>query len=184
MNLHEYDVIVMPPGSASGYKRMLGQEGISSLRSWIEAGGTFVGIKEGAVFAADSEVRLTSSRLLGSGGEVHIDHTPGAIMKVRLDTEHFLSLGYPSEIPVHVNSNLIFRPSEEGANVAVYDDEPPVSGFVFEDNKDNYPGNAYLVHEPVGDGNVVLFAEQPVFRLYWRGPERLLMNSILLAPSF
>jgi hypothetical protein len=186
IDLYEYDMVIMPPGSYQGYKNMLGSQGIIELKSWIRNGGTFIGIKEGAIFAADNQVRLTSSRLLGSGDDepTRVAHTPGSILRASLDTRHFLSLGYPEEIPVHVNSSHILKPSKEGANVAVYDSSPVVSGFVFEDNKSNFPGNAYLIHEPLGRGDVVLFAEQPVFRLYWRGLERLFINSLLLTPGF
>lgn len=180
-DLFEYDVVIMPPGSSSGYKAMMGSRGISRLKEWVRSGGTFIGIQDGATFATDEDVDLSSSRRL-SGARV--DQTPGAILKVKLDTKHFLSLGYDEKIPVHVNSGTIFIPSKEGANVAVFDDDAVVSGFVFEENQPNFPGNAYLIHEPMGRGNVILFAEQPVYRLYWRGLERLFVNSILLAPGF
>ena len=180
-NLYDFDVIVMPPGSVSGYIRMLGEQGISQLKDWVSSGGTFVGVKDGALFAADEQVNLTSSKKLTG---VRVDQTPGAILRAKLDMGHFLSLGYDEKIPVHVNSGAIFTPSEKGANVAVFDENPVISGFVFEENKKNFPDNAFLIHEPNGQGNVILFTEEPTYRLYWRGPERLLINSILLAPSF
>lgn len=186
INLYDYEVIIMPPGSSSGYKRVLGASGIKKLKTWVEGGGTFIGIGDGAVFATDEQIKLSSSRQLQDLPEeaVKVSQTPGAIMRVTLDTHHFLTLGYKEEVPVHVNSSTIFSASQQGANVGVFDEGAHVSGFVFEDNKENFPGNAYLVHEAVGRGNVVLFAEQPVFRLYWRGLERLFLNSVLLAPSF
>ena len=186
IDLYQYDVVIMPPGSSSGYKKVLGASGIDKLKSWVNGGGTFIGIGDGAEFATDEQVNMSTSRQLQDLTEekTRIPQTPGAIFRVSLDTNHFLSLGYDENVPVHVNSSTIFSPSEEGANVGVFDDRPHISGFAFEDNKSNFPGNAYLVHEPVGRGNVVLFAEQPVFRLYWRGLERLFINSVLLTPSF
>ncbi len=178
-DLYKYDVLVLPPGSASGYERMLGKQGIEKLKNWISNGGTFVGIKDGAVFAADEDVQLTTSKLLED-----TPITPGSTFRLKLDTEHYLSLGYGEKLPVHVFSNNIFTPSEKGANVGLFDNNPLLSGFVFEDNRDSFAGNAWLVHEPVGRGNVVLFAEQPIFRLYWRGPERLFLNSLLFPGSF
>ncbi|MEQ8524337.1 M14 family zinc carboxypeptidase [Gracilimonas sp.] len=184
-NLYDFDVIILPPGSSSGYLNGLGEQGISSLKNWISNGGTFIGIKEGAVFAANEKVNLTSSRLLGSQEDTSVDFTPGAILKANLDLNHFLTLGFEDELPVHVFSSNIFTPSEKGANVAVYDTESPkMSGFIFEENEQNFSGNPYLIHEPMGRGNVILFPEEPTFRLYWRGPERLLINSIILPNSF
>lgn len=180
-DLYDYDVILLPPGSASGYKNRLGLAGIQRLKDWIRNGGTFIGIKEGADFAVDEEVNLSSTKLFT---DARVDDTPGAILRAELDSHHFLALGYQSQIPVHINSGRIFTPSSVGANVVIFDEKPTISGFVFEDNKNNFPGNAYLIHEMMGQGNVILFAEQPVFRAYWRGLERLLINSILFTPSF
>lgn len=185
IDLYKYDVVVMPPGSSAGYKKVLESRGIKKLKNWIAAGGTFVGIKEGAVFAADQDVNLTSSRLLEETSDsAYVALTPGSTFRVNLDRNHFLSLGYDHQIPVHIDSDYIFTPTREGANVGMFDDNPKISGFVFEDNKENFSGNAYLMHETMGRGDVVLFADQPVFRLYWRGLERLFVNSVLLTPSF
>lgn len=185
IDLHDYDVIIMPPGSTAGYKKVLGSHGIENLKNWITAGGTFVGIKDGALFAADQDVDITSSRLLGETSDsAYVAPTPGSTFRVNLDRNHFLSLGYDHQIPVHIDSDYIFTPSREGANVGVFDENARVSGFVFEDNRENFPGNAYLMHEQMGRGDVVLFADQPVFRLYWRGLERLFINSVLFTPAF
>lgn len=176
IDLNDYDVIIMPPGSVSGYKSVISTKGITELKEWVHKGGTFIGIKDGAIFAVDDEVEISSAALLT---DVEVDQTPGAILRANIDTQHILSLGYGTKIPVHVNSSTIFKPSSYGANVVVFDENPVVSGFVFDENSANFPGNAYLIHEQAGRGNVILFAEQPVYRLYWRGLERLFINSIL-----
>ena len=45
-------------------------------------------------------------------------------------------------------------------------------------------GAAYLVSEPYGRGQVITFADEPHFRLFWRGTLPLFMNAILYSPSF
>jgi hypothetical protein len=35
----------------------------------------------------------------------------------------------------------------------------------------------------VGSGSVVVFAENPVYRGFWRGPAKLLTNAVLFAPG-
>jgi hypothetical protein len=37
--------------------------------------------------------------------------------------------------------------------------------------------------EPVGRGAVVLFAQEPDFRLFWRGTAPLFLNAVLYVPS-
>lgn len=203
VDLRKFDVLVFPPGTAKGYARSLGEAGIKRVKQWIEQGGVFVGVGGGAEFAAGEKVAWTTARLLGSPspkseqkkdeylGETDgqekekPDFTPGAILKVNLDTNHFLALGYGEQIPVLVRSKRIFTASKEGANVGLFAKEGVrVSGFVWEKTEKMFPGNAYLIHEPLGRGKVILFAEEPIFRLYWRGLEKLFLNSLLLAPSF
>ncbi|MCG8604867.1 BPL-N domain-containing protein [bacterium] len=202
VDLRKYDVLVFPPGSASRYERALGESGIEKIKSWIENGGVFVGIAGGAEFATRKNVGWTTSRLLGTKPpvtdetaksekdtdavqEMKPDFTPGAILRVKLDNKHFLGLGYAEEIPVMVRSAKIFTPSKEGANVGVFaTDHIRLSGFVWEKTEKMFPGNAYLIQEPKGNGHVILFSEEPIFRLYWRGLERLFLSSLLIAPSF
>ncbi len=207
VDLNRYNVLVFPHGSPAGYLRLLGEKGVRRIKTWVEEGGVFVGIKGGAAFAVNKKVKLATARLLGSAAaapegekkeaakaaaegkpakaEKKPDFTPGAILRVRLDTRYFLSLGYDEEIPVLVYSDYIFTPSKDGANVARFAaSDTRLSGFVWEDTEKLFPEKAYLIDEPLGRGHVILYADEPIFRLFWRGLERLLLNSILLAPSF
>jgi hypothetical protein len=36
----------------------------------------------------------------------------------------------------------------------------------------------------VGGGNLVMFTSEPMFRGWWRALDRLVLNAILLGPSF
>src|SRR5258708_34194679 len=45
-------------------------------------------------------------------------------------------------------------------------------------------GSVYLVSEPVGRGQVITFADDPDFRLFWRGTLPLFLNAVLYGPSF
>ena len=45
-------------------------------------------------------------------------------------------------------------------------------------------GTAFLVDEPLGDGHVVLFTNDPMFRGWWRALDRLVLNAVLLGPTF
>ncbi len=200
VNLYDYNVLVFPPGNAAGYERALGKTGIQKIKEWIQNGGVFVGIKDGAAFATRETVNWTSARLLGqkpaappksktaaadTGKKaVKPDFTPGAILKVKLDTHHFLALGYDDLIPVLVYSNRIFTPSQQGANVGRFvSKDVRISGFIWEKTEKRFPDQAYLIHEPMGRGHVILFAEEPIFRTYWRGLEKLFLNSLILGPS-
>jgi hypothetical protein len=64
--LDDYNVIILPDGSAGGYFSRIGKGGVDNLRGWVQRGGTLVLIKGAAVFGALKDVNLTSARLVGS----------------------------------------------------------------------------------------------------------------------
>ncbi|HJQ33999.1 MAG TPA: M14 family zinc carboxypeptidase [Pyrinomonadaceae bacterium] len=64
--LDNYNVIILPDGSASGYFSRFGKGGVEALRGWVERGGTLVLVKGAAVFGALKDVNFTSARLVGS----------------------------------------------------------------------------------------------------------------------
>lgn len=64
--LEDYNVIILPDGSAGRYFTAFGKGGVDTLRGWVERGGTLVLVKGAAVFGALKDVNFTSSRLVGS----------------------------------------------------------------------------------------------------------------------
>ncbi len=44
-------------------------------------------------------------------------------------------------------------------------------------------GTAWMVDEPRDAGRVILFADDPNFRLIWPSLSRLFLNAILLGPT-
>jgi len=42
---------------------------------------------------------------------------------------------------------------------------------------------AYLMHQPMGRGHIVAFAEDPNYRAFTEATELLFMNAVLLAPA-
>jgi len=118
--------------------------------------------------------------------EFRPSHIPGAIIKAKLDQTHFLSYGYGKSIDVLVNSNYLFTPSRNGRNVATFVDKKDdlrTSGLVWDDMLEALPGKAYLIDERTGHGHIILYADDPNFRAYWDGLNRLFLNSILFGPS-
>ncbi|MDT4966163.1 MAG: hypothetical protein QOJ64_900 [Acidobacteriota bacterium] len=74
--LDNYNVIIMPDGSADRYFSAFGKGGIDTLRTWAQRGGTLICVKGAAVFAALKDVNLTSARLVGSAEDDQKDKAP------------------------------------------------------------------------------------------------------------
>jgi hypothetical protein len=111
-------------------------------------------------------------------------NTPGAILGVTIDPDHWLGFGYPGATNVVHDSNNIFTPVklDRGTNVAIYApaDQLVKAGFVWDEAKKQLPQKAYLVHQPFGKGHVVAFAEDPNVRAFADGQNLLLLNAVLL----
>ena len=45
------------------------------------------------------------------------------------------------------------------------------------------PGTAAVFEQRVGDGRIVAFVDDPCYRGYWRGADRLFLNAVVLGPS-
>lgn len=114
------------------------------------------------------------------------DETSGALLRVQLDREHWLSAGTDGEIQAVVSGRRVFTPLklDKGRNVAVYaGPEPVVSGLVWPEARRLLTNKAYLMEQPLGQGQVVAFAEDPNFRAYTAATELLFLNAVLLGPA-
>jgi len=113
---------------------------------------------------------------------------PGALLRVTLDAEHWLAAGTGGEVYAIVESQRVFTPIklDKGTNVGVYAKKDQVvgSGLVWDDVRDLLAQKAFLVHESIGRGHVVAFAEDPNYRGYAEGTELLFMNAVLLGPAY
>ena len=58
------------------------------------------------------------------------------------------------------------------------------SGYVSDKNAQALAGTAALIAERVGDGSVILFADNPNFRGYWYGTNKLFLNSVFFSRVF
>ncbi len=192
LDLTRYNVLVLPNGW--GYS---GE--IDGLQRWIREGGVVIALGGAASFVSKEGSGLTSvstrlepaeeSKSEEPTGWVKIDErrqrrrsqsTPGAIVTVELDPAHPLAFGYESKsLHALVSSRRSFG-LDVGTPVAVFPSSASVAGFLPEAREADLAGRAYLVDVPMGRGHVVLFAEDPNFRLFWNGLTRLFLNSLLL----
>ncbi len=191
--LQEFDTLVLPDlFSASGLAAELGEEGMDRLRRWVRDGGTLVAIGEAVSFTRDTLglLGLRSWYETEEGEEARRFSVPGSILTGRVDTLRWLAAGLPAaELPVLVASSRVLLPPEgppeRGERVVVrYADEGlRLSGHLWAESEARLPGAAFLYEERVGAGRVIAFAEDPNFRGYWRGANRLFLNAVVVGPS-
>ena len=113
---------------------------------------------------------------------------PGSHFDAVLDRTHWLTSGYETQrLTALMDGSTFFTLSKEGANVAVFPNTGRLhrAGFVWPDNTERLLRNSALaIEEPTGGGHVVLFANDPWFRAWWHALDKLVLNAIVLGPSF
>jgi len=112
--------------------------------------------------------------------------TSGVIARVKMNLEHWLSSGTDGDVQAMVEGDRVFKPLtlDRGTNVGVYADEATLvaSGLVWPEVRRQLARKAFLMHEPLGQGHVVAFAEDPNFRGFTELTQLLLMNAVLFGP--
>ena len=104
----------------------------------------------------------------------------GAIFDTRIDTTHPLFYGFESNrLPVFRTSTARLSPSETPyRNPAIYPDTPLLAGYASDENVQRLANSASVTIEPVGRGQVIAMVDNPVFRGYFHGTKRLLINAV------
>jgi len=104
----------------------------------------------------------------------------GAIFGTSLDVTHPIGYGYSSEfLPVFRRSSKFIEPSLNAYSTPVlYEEAPLLSGYVSDDNLETLSGSASLVVAEQGRGAIVLSLDDPNFRAFWWGTQRLMVNAI------
>ena len=205
-DLSAFNVIIIPNGSVNGNG--------AGLKRWVEGGGALITFGNATAWATREDVGLTSARRIiceakrdakpAPAARAPIDSLravvspnacaedladlPGSHFDVVFDLRHWLTLGLEQQrMPVLVGGGNYYGLSRDGGNVGVFPTTGPLhrAGFVFPENSERLlRGSAFLIQEKVGQGNVVMFTNEPMFRGWWRALDRLVLNAMLLGTAF
>lgn len=211
VDLRRYDVLILPSGN---YSAALGGESLRRIKDWVSAGGTLITLGEASRWAARESTALLETRTELRDGSAETDQPaartaaaksadydqaiqplreqpeliPGSILRVRLDDDHWLSSGTDGEIQALVEGTRVFSPIklDRGRNVGVYAkrDNLLASGFAWPDSLNLIQQKAFLIHQPMGQGHLIAFAEDPNYRAYAEATEFLFINAVLLGAAY
>ncbi len=113
--------------------------------------------------------------------------TSGALLRVSLDQEHWLAAGTDGQVQAMVEGQRIFTPLklDKGRNVGTFaaPDTVVASGLVWDDVKTQMSNKAFMMDQPLGEGHIIAFAEDPNFRAFMEGTELLFINAVIFGPS-
>ncbi|MED5411300.1 MAG: M14 family zinc carboxypeptidase [Pseudomonadota bacterium] len=172
----------------------------SQINSWVREGGTLVGIRQGASWAHDNILYRDEDAIEESSSGVEPerfdygdkddieaqDIIGGSILEGDLDITHPIGFGIANRSIASLRNTLIAfdRPENPWATVIEIPENALLSGFASDENQANLAGKASVVAERHGQGSVILFADNPNFRAYFFGTNKLFMNSLFFSKGF
>ena len=104
----------------------------------------------------------------------------GSIFRARLDLSHSLGWGfYESEVPLFKRGTLVMnKATNPFATPLVYAEDSLWSGYVADEKLPLINNSAAAVISAQGRGIIVSFTDDPNFRAFWYGSNKLFMNSL------
>ncbi len=202
VHLPDYNTLVL----VSGQYDFLEESRIEDIQRWIEAGGTLITIRRASEWAIDAGL-VDDPALTEEEGEDEQDQendttvtrhdyaeadeiegaqrVGGSIYEVDLDTTHPLGFGFHRrDLPVYRDHRIFLPPvSNPYSTVARYTEDPLLSGYVSDENLEQVRKSASLLVDGVGEGRIVLFADNPNFRGVWYGTNKLFFNALFFGKT-
>ena len=188
--LSRYNVLILPHGVYNDWDEKV----VDKLKNWVNNGGTLVTFRGGAEWAIKTGIsseKLYQDTLSKPDVVTRVNYDKreitevpnrinGGIFLSDLDTSNPLAFGLSQRINYLVKTGTtLFQPSKNKyATVAKYIADPYVSGYVSQDNIHKISQSASILVEKKGQGTIVLFADDPTYRSYWHGTDRLLINAL------
>jgi len=191
-NFDKYNTLVMVSGRYS-----LNEKQQKTIANWVKKGNTLITIGTASKWVIDKKIvaekllkeEKDSTKTVARKSYVDApeyigkDRVGGIIVKVDLDRTHPLGFGYrDNQIPVYKNNSVWLKPSKnEYATVAKYAANPHIDGFITPKNLNEFlKPSASLLVSKLGNGRVIMFADNPNFRGSWYGTNRLFLNALFL----
>lgn len=106
----------------------------------------------------------------------------GAVFAASIDNTHPLGYGFTSDrLSVVRKNTIVMKPAKSPYETpAVYPAKPLQAGFASEANQNAIANSAAIVALPTGRGVVVAMPDDPNFRGFWYGGNRVFFNAVFL----
>ena len=187
MDLGKFNTMVIVNGS---YKS-INKKTTEKIKEWVKAGGVIVGWKNGAKWLADQKISKASfikhqadtlstyaygDRNKLSGAQV----IGGAIFQTEADLTHPLLFGYSEPLlAVFRNHDLMMEKSKNPfTNPLRYTSNPLLSGYISTPKLQKLKNTPAVDISHLGSGKVISFTDNPNFRAFWLGTNKLFLNAL------
>lgn len=191
-DLSRYNTMILVQGNYND----LSDGVVNEIKRWVRNGGTLIlnksavnwGAREGLaniefVDRPESETGQRPYAELSDARGAQV--IGGSIFHAHLDLTHPLGYGYNREnMTVFRNSTTFMKPAENPyATPLRYSSDPLASGYISAENLDLIGDTASIIVTSYGSGRVISMVDNPAFRAFWFGTNKLLMNAVFFGDT-
>jgi Zinc carboxypeptidase len=186
IELNRYNTIIMVSGNYTDLNK-------DKLRAWVQAGGNLIVMEEAINWSAQNGISSVtfkraksatdSTQRLAYNQREEIDgaqQMSGAIFGANVDLTHPLAYGYNQPVVSLFKSNRVYMEKSKNAFATpyYYGAQPLQSGWISRQNAEAVKNTAAVIANVVGNGRVINIADNPVFRAFWLGSSKLMLNAL------
>jgi hypothetical protein len=110
------------------------------------------------------------------------DSAPGTLVRATLDPDHWITAGLGEHVNAMLRGSRVFSPLrlDQGVNAALFagPDKLVVSGYLWQENRDQLAYKPLVAVQPKGRGFVIAFSSDPNYRAYVDGMNLLFINAV------
>lgn len=187
VDLSKYNVMVLVSGNYS-----LDKASTDKIKNWVQNGGTLITFKTATEWAIKQNIikeklinqdTTKTARRYNFGDATDMEgarQLGGSIFQVDLDITHPIGFGFNNrKVSIYRNGRTYLQPSKNPyTTVAQYTAKPLIGGYLHKSQTNKIANSAAIVTSSAGAGRVILFTDNPNFRAYWYGTNKLFLNAL------
>lgn len=166
------------------------------IETWISNGGVLIAHSKGAEWLlsqnwSSSKVKTfdkntNTKETYANKSQIEAKHIiGGAIVTGHIDITHPLGFGLDnSSLAIFKRGQQIFtEPEEAFVGVARLTNKPHAAGYISERNIHHIANGTSILIQSLGQGRLIAFSDNPLFRGVWLGTSRVFVNALYYGQS-
>ena len=184
ISLDKYNTLIMVSGT---YTNLADEK----IKQWVRNGGVLVAMTDALTWTIEKGLTVAKLKKIpadttGTKPYAQADEFAGsrviggAIFQTRADLTHPLLYGYQNDLLSVFKDNTIFleKSKDPFSTPLMYTTRPLVSGYVAGPNERFLRDTPAIVVNNYGAGKVIAMTDNPNFRAFWYGTNKLFLNAL------